>query len=62
MSDRFAVLMRTRCDVPGDVAERLVGRPDDDSPEWIESFEQALADDPSMLLAYAIDSPEIEAL
>jgi hypothetical protein len=58
----YYTTIRTRLAIPANVAERVVGSPDDDSPAWIGKLEQAVRDDPSSFLVYASDESEVEVL
>lgn len=40
--NEYPVIVTLRVDLPGDVAERFVGRPDDDSAAWVEELGDAV--------------------
>ena len=53
-----------RLDVPEEVLEKLVGRPDDDSEEWYQEslarLEEELKDEPLPFLVYAAAEPDVD--
>jgi hypothetical protein len=59
--DLYPVNLDIKLKIPHSVLEDLVGRPDDDSPEWLECVEQIIQRKPFLFLTYSTGDPEVKA-
>jgi len=56
----YLAIVTYRLDIPGPRAEQIVGRPDDESPEWGQALERALAEDPTYLAEFVSQDPDVD--